>query len=38
LVHVLADGCVCYSWSLAPSRPERRPWSLPTCVAAPRCL
>jgi hypothetical protein len=27
LVHVLADGCVCYSWSLAPSRLERRPVS-----------
>ena len=35
LVHVLASGCVCYSWSLTPSRLERRPWSLPTCVAAP---
>ena len=33
LVHVLTDGCVCYSWILAPSRLERRPWSLPTCVA-----
>ena len=35
LVHVLAGGCVGYSWSLAPSRLERRPWTLPTCVAAP---
>ena len=34
LVHVLASGCVCYSWSLAPSRLKRGPWSLPTCVAA----
>ena len=34
LIHVLAGGCVCYSWSLAPSRLERRPWSLPTYVAA----
>jgi hypothetical protein len=30
LVHVLADGCVCYSWSFAPSRLERCPVSLPT--------
>ena len=38
LVHVLASGCVCYSWSLAPSQLEHRPWSLPTCVGAPRGL
>ena len=30
LVHVLVDGCVCYSWSLAPSRLEHRPVSLPS--------
>jgi hypothetical protein len=30
LVHVLAGGCVCYSWSFAPSRRERRPMSLPS--------
>ena len=35
LVHVLVGGCICYSWSLAPSRLECRPWSLPTCVVAP---
>ena len=34
LVHVLAGGCVCYSWSLAPSQLEHHLWSLPTCVAA----
>ena len=38
LVNVLASGCVCYSWSLAPGRLERHPWSLPTCVAAPEGL
>ena len=26
---------ICYSWSLAPSQLEHRPWSLPTCVVAP---
>ena len=35
LVHVLAGGCVYYSWSFAPSRLEHHPWSLPTCVTAP---
>ena len=33
LVHVLVGGCVCYSWSLAPSQLEHRLRSLPTCVA-----
>ena len=30
LVHFLAGGCVCYSWSLAASRLERRLASLPS--------
>jgi hypothetical protein len=30
LVHVLASGCVCYSWSFAPSRLEHRPVRLPS--------
>ena len=38
LVHVLASGCVCYSWSLAPSRLKHRPLNLPTCVVAPEGL